>query len=399
MKTKSQILGILTCVLLSLFAAGCGERKSSNDGTTLGEITSVGTTAPAAPKTEVKSDVRINFTTIIASDPNEAKELKGAGATFPLPLYKAWFGAYGEKIGVKVGYDGVGSGSGIKAIQNREVDLAGSDAPMTDEQLSLAKGGEVLHIPTAFGAIVAPYNLPGVNRQLKFTGEVLAAIYLGEITHWNDPRITADNPQLASVNQRIITVHRGDGSGTTYGFTEYLSASSSTWANKVGKGTSVTWPVGIGTEGNQGVANEVKDNPYSLGYVELSYAISEKMAYAQVKNRAGKFIEPSLETVTAAAAGASPPADLRFSIINAGGERSYPIVTGTWVIVYKNQTDAAKATALARLLWFMTHDAPQVSASLNYAPVPKEITERSEQLIHQINTDGRPALNRSSRPN
>lgn len=392
MKSKSQILGLLSCVLLSLFTAGCGEGKSSKDGTTLGEITSVGTTAPAAPKTDTKVDVRINFTSIVAPDANEAKELKAAGATFPQPLYKAWFGAYGEKIGVKVGYDGTGSGAGIKSIQNREVDIAGSDAPMTDEQISLAKGGEVLHIPTAFGAIVATYNLPGVTRQVRLTGEVLASIYLGEITKWNDPRIVADNPHLGSVNQRIITVHRGDGSGTTYGFTEYLSASSSAWESRVGKGTSVTWPVGIGAEGNKGVANEVKDNPYSIGYVELSYAISEKMAYAQVKNRAGKFIEPSLETVTAAAAGASPPSDLRFSIINAAGDRSYPIVTGTWVIVYKNQTDPTKAIAIARLLWFMTHDAQQVSTSLNYAPVPKEITDRSEQLIRQINTDGRPAL-------
>ncbi|HJY84650.1 MAG TPA: phosphate ABC transporter substrate-binding protein PstS, partial [Candidatus Binatia bacterium] len=238
------------------------------------------------------------------------------------------------------------------------------------------------------------YYIPSNSRKLKFTGDNLAKIFLGEITQWNDARLVADNPQLKSVNQKIVVVHRKDGSGSTYGLTDFLSSVSKDWRDRVGVGTSVNWPVGVEAEGNGGVAKEVRANPYSLGYIELSYAITDKLAYAMVANRSGKFIDPTLESVTAAAASAEAPADLRFSIVNAPGERSYPIVTGTWLIVYKTQTDPAKAQAIARYLWWTTHDGQSINTTLNYAPVPREITVRSEELVKQINVGGKPALPR-----
>lgn len=334
------------------------------------------------------------FTSVTAPDAAEAKALTGAGSTFGALLYKAWFGPYKERIGVDITYTGNGSGAGVKQLINRSVDLAGSDAPMTDEQISLAKGGEVVQIPTALGAIVITYNLPGISQKVKFSAETISGIYRGEIRRWNDPRLVADNQFLAGVDQGIITVHRGDGSGTTYGFTDYLSSVSSAWANGPGKNTSPYWAVGIGAPGNKGVAKVINDNPYSVGYVELVYALQNKLTYGMVKNQAGRFVEPTLESVTAAAAslGAKVPADLRFSVVNAPGEDAYPICTATWLIVYKNQTDAARAAALARVLWWATHDAQAGNKALGYAPVPAALQAKSEALIRQINVGGKPAL-------
>lgn len=373
------------CVILS----GCGDSDSNPRGVASVSKGSQQQTSAPAPD---NSNIQVPFESITQAAPGEAKELKGAGATFPQALYKAWFNAYNNTIGVKTGYEGVGSGSGIKAIANREVDFGASDAPMSEEQMASAKGGEVIHIPTALGAIVPTYNIPGVSRKLKFTGDNIAKIYLGEITMWNDPRLVADNPHLANINQRIVVVFRKDGSGTTYGFTDYLSTVNPAFHDRIGKGTSVNWPLGIGAEGNGGVAKEIRANPYSFGYVELSFAITDQLAYGMVKNRAGKFIDPTLETVTAAAASIDAPADLRFALVNAPGERAYPICTATWLIVYKNQTDSAKALALTRLLWWATHEAQTINNTLNYAPVPKEITVRSEQLIKSIVVDGRPVF-------
>jgi phosphate transport system substrate-binding protein len=326
--------------------------------------------------------------------PDEAKSLNAAGATFPAPLYQKWFDVYAKLTQVQVNYQAIGSGGGIKNVQDQTIDFGASDAPMTDEQLQAAKGGPVFHIPTALGAIVVTYNIPEVKTKLKFTGATVAGIFLGDITKWNDPKLVADNPELAQINQDIVPVHRSDGSGTTFGFTDYLSKVSPDWKSKVGNATSVNWPVGLGGQGNAGMAGEIQQNPYSIGYVELIYALQNNLGYGTVKNKAGQWVEPSLDSVTAAAAASltNIPADLRFSIVDAAGDTSYPISTATWLLVYKNQTDQSKALAIARLLWWATHDAQQYNKDLQYALVPQGLTSKSEQFILQISVNGTPVL-------
>ena len=347
--------------------------------------TTAATTAakPAAPGVSITGPIT-----------DEAKSLNAAGATFPAPLYQKWFDEYAKLTQVQVNYQAIGSGGGVKGIQDQTVDFGASDAPMTDEQLKSARGGEILHIPTALGAIVPTYNVPNIKTKLNFTGATLAGIFLGDISKWNDPKLVADNPELAQVNQDIVVVHRSDGSGTTFGWTDYLSTVSPEWSSKVGKATSVNWPTGLGGSGNSGVAGEVKQNPYSVGYVELIYAVQNKMDYGQVKNKAGQWIDPSLDSVTAAAADSlqTIPADLRFSIVDAAGDRSYPISTATWLLVYKTQTDQPKAVALTRLLWWATHDGQKLNKDLEYAVVPDGLTTRSEQFIKQIVVNGKSAL-------
>jgi phosphate transport system substrate-binding protein len=325
---------------------------------------------------------------------DEAKALNAAGATFPAPLYQKWFDEYAKITQVQVNYQAIGSGGGVKGIQDQTIDFGASDAPMTDEQLAAAKGGPIFHIPTALGAIVMTYNIPEVKTKLKFTGATIAGIFLGDISKWNDPKLVADNPDLAQVNQDIVTVHRSDGSGTTFGFTDYLSTVSPDWLSKVGKGTSVSWPVGLGGSGNPGVAGEIQQNPYSIGYVELIYALGNNIAYGTVKNKAGQWIDPSLDSVTAAATAAlqAIPPDLRFSIVDASGDTSYSISTATWLLAYKTQTDMPRALALTRLLWWATHDAQQFNKDLQYAVVPAGLTTKSEQFIHQIVVNGKPVL-------
>ena len=321
--------------------------------------------------------------------------MNAAGATFPAPLYQKWFDEYSKLTGVRVNYQPIGSGGGIKGIQDQTLDFGASDAPMTDDQRRDAKGGEIVHIPTALGAIVPTYNLPGnPGAKLKFTGDTLAGIFLGDIQKWNDPKLVADNPDLASVNQDIVVVHRSDGSGTTFGWTDYLSTVNADWRNKVGKGTSVNWPVGLGGSGNPGVAGEVQQNPYSIGYVELIYAVQNKLGYGMVRNAAGQFIDPTLDSVTAAAAASaqSIPPDLRFSIVDAPGESSYPISTATWLLVYSTMQDQPKALALTRLLWWATHDGQRFNKDLAYATVPDALNARSEQFVRQITVNGTPAF-------
>jgi phosphate transport system substrate-binding protein len=323
----------------------------------------------------------------------EAKALNAAGATFPAPLYQKWFDEYSKLTGVRVNYQPIGSGGGIKGIQDQTLDFGATDAPMTDEQQQAAKGGEIVHIPTALGAIVPTYNLPG-NPKLKFTGDTLAEIFLGDIQKWNDAKLVADNPDLATVNQDIIVVHRSDGSGTTFGWTDYLSTVNTEWRSKVGRGTSVNWPVGLGGSGNTGVAGEVQQNAYSLGYVELIYAFQNKLSYGLVRNAAGQFIDATLASVTAAAAASAQtiPPDLRFSIVDAPSEGSYPIATATWLLAYRTMHDQPKAVALTRLLWWATHDGQRFNQDLEFATVPDALTARSEEFIRQIMVNGMAAL-------
>jgi phosphate transport system substrate-binding protein len=392
-----RLSSVAVAPLLLLAACGPGSQPAATTApasapTTAAKPTSAPAASPAAaasPSAAAAPSVSIN-----GPFPGEAKSLNGAGATFPAPLYQKWFDEYSKLTQVQVNYQPIGSGGGIKGLQDQTIDLGASDAPMTDEQIQAAKGGEVFHIPTALGAIVATYNLPNVNTRLKFTGDTIAGIFLGDIQKWNDPKLVADNPDLANVNQDIVVVHRSDGSGTTFGFTDYLSTTNKDWQQKVGKGTSVNWPVGLGGSGNPGVAGEVQQNPYSIGYVELIYAVQNNLGYGMVKNKTGKFIDPSLDSVTAAAAASaqSIPPDLRFSIVDAPGDASYPISTATWLLAYKNETDQAKAIALTRMLWWATHEGQRFNNDLAYATVPDAITARSEQFIRQISVEGKPVF-------
>lgn len=315
--------------------------------------------------------------------------LTGAGATFPFPLYSKWIDLYEKQTGAKINYQSIGSGGGIKQITEKTVDFGGSDAPMSDEQLKEAKG-EIMHIPTVLGAVVVIYNLPGIDKGLKLSPDNLAGIYLGEITKWNDAKITADNPELKLPDTAIVVVQRSDGSGTTSIFTDYLSSVSAIWKDKVGKGTSVKWPVGLGAKGNEGVSGQVKQSPNSIGYSELAYAFQNKLSYATIKNKAGKWVEPNLDSTSAAAAGAAAttPDDLRVSIVNPAGEASYPIAGYTWILVYKDQTDQKKGQALAEFLWWALHDGEASARELLYAPLPKEIVVKAESKVKAINYQG-----------
>jgi phosphate transport system substrate-binding protein len=319
--------------------------------------------------------------------------MNGAGATFPYPIYSKWFEEY-IKVDpeVRFNYQSIGSGGGIRQISERTVDFGASDGPMTDEQLKKAPG-ELFHIPTVLGAVVATYNLPG-NPQLSFTGDVLADVFLGKITKWNDPRIKALNPSASLPDQPIVVVHRSDGSGTTYIWVDYLCKISPEWEQKVGRGTSVKWPVGLGGKGNEGVAGQVKNAPGSLGYVELAYAITNKLPAAKVKNQAGKFIEPTIATTTAAAAGAASnmPADFRVSLTNAPGPDAYPIASFTWLLVYKDQPNEAKGKSLVKFLWWAIHDGQKHPAALLYAPLPAPVVKEIEAKIKQITFSGKPLL-------
>jgi phosphate transport system substrate-binding protein len=324
----------------------------------------------------------------------EAKALNGAGATFPAALYSKWFNEYAKLTGVQVNYQSIGSGGGIKSIQDGTVDFGATDGSMTDEQLKAAKNGEVLHIPMAMGAVVPTYNVPELKAPLKLTPDTLSGIFLGAIVKWNDPKLVADNPELANVNKDIVTVHRSDGSGTTFIFVDYLSTVSADWKNKVGTGTSVNWPNGLGGKGNEGVAGEVKQNQYAIGYVELIYATQNKLGYAAMKNKAGKFVTPNLDSVTAAAAGIteSIAPDLRASIVNANGDGAYPISGFTWLLVYSKQTDKAKAIALTRLMWWAIYDAQKFNTDLGYAPLPEGIVKKAAAKIQSITVDGSPVF-------
>src|SRR4051794_16678186 len=319
----------------------------------------------------------------------QATQLTGAGATFPAPLYTKWFSDYKALGGVEVNYQAIGSGGGIKAITDKTVDFGASDAPMTDDQLKAA-GAPILHIPMTLGAVVMIVNISELkNQALKFSGDTLAGIFLGDIAKWDDAKLKADNPGVALPSKDIISVHRADGSGTTAIFTDYLSNVSADWKSKIGTNTSVNWPNGLGGQGNPGVANEVTQNPYSIGYVELIYALQQNLKPGQIKNKEGNFIDPSIESVTAAAAGmTSIPDDLRISIVNAPGAQSYPISGFTWILPYKEMPDKPKAIALTRLLYWGIFDGQKYSADLHYAPLPPVMVQKAEQKILSITSGG-----------
>ena len=297
--------------------------------------------------------------------------LNGAGATFPYPMYSKWFSEYHKAHPeIQINYQSIGSGGGIRQVLAGTVDFGASDGPMSDEQLSQSKT-KILHVPTVLGAVVPAYNVPGMSGEIKFTPQAMAGIFLGKITAWNDEAIASANPGLKLPNQPIIIVHRSDGSGTTYIFTDYLSKVSPDWQSRVGKNTSVKWPVGVGGKGNEGVAGMIRQMQGAIGYIELIYAVQNHIDYGSVKNASGGFIKASLDSVTAAAASVkSMPADFRVSITNAPGKDAYPISSFTWLLIPAQSKDATKGKILADFLNWMVDDGQKMTADLTYAPLP-----------------------------
>jgi phosphate transport system substrate-binding protein len=311
--------------------------------------------------------------------------LNGAGATFPNPIYQKWFSEYHNAHNdVKINYQSIGSGGGITQLTNGTVDFGASDGPMTDEQLSKIQG-KVFHIPTVLGAVVPTYNVAGVSSDLKFTGENLADIFLGNIKNWNDPRLAKANPGVKFPDEEIAVIHRAEGSGTTYIFTDFLSKVSPAWKDKVGKGGAVNWPAGLAGKGNEGVAGMVKQTEGSIGYVELIYAVSNKMPYGSVQNAAGSFVKASLESVTAAAASVKDmPDDFRVSITNAPGKEAYPISSFTWLLVPAEWADAGKEKAFVDFLNWMIDKGQTMTSDLSYAPLPKSVAQKVKARIKEV---------------
>ncbi len=312
--------------------------------------------------------------------------LNGAGATFPYPMYSKWFSKYHDAHpDIQFNYQSIGSGGGIRQVLAGTVDFGASDGPMTDEQLAQAKI-KILHVPTVLGAVVPAYNVSGVSGEIKFTPEALAGIFMGKITNWNDKAIASANPGVTfPKDEPIVVIHRSDGSGTTFIFTDYLSKVSSDWQSQAGKGTSVKWPVGLGGKGNEGVAGMIRQMQGSIGYIELIYAVQNKITYGTVKNAAGDFVKASLDSVTAAAASVkSMPADFRVSITNAPGKDAYPISSFTWLLIPAQSKDAAKGKIIADFLNWMVDDGQKMTADLTYAPLPASVATKVKDEIKQV---------------
>ncbi len=321
-----------------------------------------------------------------ASDRSAGPTLTGAGATFPAPLYTKWFDAYVKETGVRINYQSIGSGGGIRQFIEGTVDFGATDGPMTDAQIAAVKGN-VLHVPTVLGAVSVTYNLPPIGTtELNFDGDLLANIFLGRVTRWNDRRIVALNPGISLPADDIVVVHRSDGSGTTFIFTDYLSKVSSDWRGQVGKGTSVNWPIGLGGKGNEGVTQQIKQSPGTIGYVELIYAVSNKLPSGRMRNAAGELVQPTLKSVAAAAAGAKlpPETDFRVSITNAPGPDSYPISSFTWLLLRKEDPDSARARTIGKFVqWMLEPLAQRMAADLHYAPLPVPVIELVRRKIAQ----------------
>ena len=331
------------------------------------------TASNAAPAAETKSGGSV--------------DLAGAGATFPYPLYSKWFADYAASSGLKINYQSIGSGGGIRQLSEGTVDFGASDTPMKDEEIAKAKG-PIMHFPTVLGAVAVTYNLPGVARGLELSGPVLADIFAGRITKWNDAKIASLNPGVKLPATDVLVVHRSEGSGTSFVFTDYLSTVSPAWSSGPGRGKEVSWPVGLGGKGNDGVAGQVKQTPGAVGYVELAYAKQNNLPFASIKNAAGNFVAPSPEGMTAAAAGVADklPAntDYRLSIVNAAGANAYPISSFTWILVYQQQADSVKGRKLKDFMkWALTEGEKQASA-LDYAPLPASMGSRLVARIDSI---------------
>jgi phosphate transport system substrate-binding protein len=313
-------------------------------------------------------------------------QINGAGATFPYPIYSKWFSEYNKlHPDIQINYQSIGSGGGIRQLTNQTVFFGASDGPMTNDQIQAA-GARVLHLPTVLGAVVPVYNAPGVSAELKFTGALLADIFLGKVTKWNDPAIARENAGVTLPGDEITVVHRSDGSGTSYIWADYLSKVSPEWSKRVGVATAVNWPVGVGGKGNEGVAGLVKQTPNSIGYVELIYALQNKIAYGTVKNLAGNYVRANLESVTAAAAATEGkmPADFRVSITNAPGKDVYPISSFTWLLLYESAKDKARSQAMVDFVKWALTDGQRYAAELGYAPLPASVVKLEMVAIGRI---------------
>ncbi len=332
--------------------------------------------------------------TLAGPAPIDAQQIiTGAGATFPYPLYSNWFATYARETGTRINYQPIGSGGGIRQFTRETVDFGATDGPMRDDQIE-AVNGNVLHFPTAIGSVVLTYNLRNTGTErLKLTPEILADIYLGRITSWRDPRIAALNPGIRFPDLDIVVVHRSDGSGTTYVFTDYLAKVSPEWVRRVGRGTAVRWPAGLGGKGNEGVTAQVKLLEGGLGYVEMGYAIANRLQFAALRNPAGNFVVPSAATATAAAQGTDWPADtdFRVSITNAAGADAYPISSFTWLLVYRDHRSEAVGRQIRDFLrWMVTPEAQQISVRLHYAPLPEVVLGRVKERIPALRAGGKP---------
>lgn len=354
----------LPVAALMMFAVACGKNDANQSTTSSSTATSSG----------------------------GAVDLTGAGATFPYPIYSKWFSDYATATGVRINYQSIGSGGGIRQLSEGTVDFGASDSPMSDAELAKAKGGPILHIPTVLGADVITYNLPGVTTALKLTPAVIADIFMGRVTKWNDTRIATLNAGVSLPASDILVVHRSDGSGTTYIFTDYLSTAVPAWKTSVGKGKEVKWPVGLGAKGNEGVAGQVKQTPGSIGYVELAYATQNNLPIAAIRNKSGQFVAASVPAVTAAAAGAAKalPAntDYRISIVDAPGADSYPISSFTWILVYQHQTDAVKGKKLVDFLNWALTEGEKSAVTLDYAPLPADMATTVKAKLAAIDFSG-----------
>jgi phosphate transport system substrate-binding protein len=312
-------------------------------------------------------------------------KLNGAGATFPYPMYSKWFSEYHKlHSDIEINYQSIGSGGGIRQVSEGTVEFGASDMPMNDEQLKAAKS-KILNIPTVLGAVVPVYSVPGVTADLKFTPDVLAGIFLGRITKWNDKAIAAANPGVSFPDKDIVVIHRSDGSGTTFIWTDYLSKVSADWKSQVGSGTAVKWPLGLGGKGNEQVAAYVRQMPGAIGYVELIYALQTKIPFGNVQNAAGNFVKGSLDSVTAAAASAPKmPADFRISITNAPGKDAYPIASFTWLLIPAQSKDPAKGKILSDFLAWMVTDGQKMTSALAYAPLPDNVAQKVKEAIKEV---------------
>ncbi len=356
-------------LMCSLFAvAGCGKKE--------------------APTTESNKEAVGDKP---ASAPQEVS-LNGAGATFPYPLYSKWMAEYNKlHPEVRINYQSIGSGGGIRQITAGTVDFGATDAPMSEEDAKKATG-KLTHVPTTIGAVVVAYNVPGVTSTLKLAADVVVDIFLGKIKKWNDPRIVATNEGVKLPDQDISVVHRSDGSGTTAVFTGFLASVSPEFKEKVGEGKSVKWPTGLGAKGNEGVTGQVKTTPGAIGYTELAYASQNKLSVAAIKNQAGEFVEPKTEAITAAASGAQMPDSLTVSLANQPGPGVYPIAAYTYILVYEEAKDPAKGDALAKFLWWALHDGQKYAADLQYAPLPEQVVKKIEARLKELKSNGKNIL-------
>jgi len=322
---------------------------------------------------------------LFAGAASAAQTINAAGATFPAPIYQKWFEEFKAKTGIQVNYQPLGSSTGVKQLTESTVDFAASDFPLTDEQLKAVKI-RPLHFPTVLGAVVVSYNVPGVSKDLQFSGDTIAGMFMGSITKWNDAKLKADNPGVNLPNTDIVVVHRSDGSGTSFIFTDFLSKVSPAWKAKVGVSASVSWPIGLGGKGSDGVEGLIKQTPGSIGYVELLYALSQKMGYADIRNANGKFVKASFDSVTAAAAGGMKemPDDFRVSIVNAPGDKSYPISSFTWLLIPSQIADATKKKSITDFLTWMLGDGQKDCQALSYAPLPAAVVAKEKKQIALI---------------